>query len=81
VLDVRQGGAHGPGAGRTGRPPVGCWPVVLGPPEKSGPILVVFKAGLYRSNRGLVNPGQNLKSGITAPQKKSGTILVENVGL
>jgi hypothetical protein len=33
------------------------------------------------SNRELVKPGQNLKSETTAPQNKSGTILVEKAGL
>ena len=74
----REAGAHG--ANRPA-PSRGAGRFFFGPSEKSGPILVVFKAGLYRSNRELVNPGQNLKSGTTAPQNKSGTILVEKAGL
>ena len=77
-------GGAGRGAlarGEPAGPQQGAGRFFFGPPEKSGPILVVFKAGLYRSNRELVNPGQNLKSGTTAPQNKSGTILVEKAGL
>jgi hypothetical protein len=101
--DVRQGGAQGArapggGAGRGRNRPAPsrglAWPgrSFMAHPKnfgKSGHILVVFKAGLYRSNRELVNPGQNLKSGTTAPaagrrvenRGKSRTILVEKAGL
>ncbi len=76
-MESGEGRAAGAGVGRGQYKPGGPhqgggWPAFFGPPEKGGITMVIFKAVLQWLNPELVDPGQNLKSGTTAPQKKAG---------
>jgi hypothetical protein len=66
---------------KCGRPLLGAGRFFFGPSENSGITVVIFEDDSAPAFYQLVNPGENLKSGITAPQKKSGTTMVEKAGL
>ena len=53
----------------------------FGPSEKSGMTVVKIVDDSTPAFYQLVNPGENLRSRITAPQHKSGTTLVKKAGL
>ena len=69
------------GNAKCGRPLLGAGRLFFGPSENSGITVVIFEDDSAPAFYQLVNPGENLKSGITAPQKKSGTTIVEKAGL